>query len=216
MMGSGTPALPPLIVSQWMAPLSWAVVLAWCGMVVWQRSGRQGRVGQRVLMALLAASVALPGAWSSAYWLGLAFRFPSLLTVLLCGLGLVHDLCPDPSAAPAELSLRWRLCLAGAGVLAGWLLLLDLFAVLPLPLYAWGFGPLLPGMLMALSLVLWVLAGRLPGLAGPVPGLLVLVLLLFACTRMPDGNVWPALLDPCLWVVLHGVLLRSLLRRTSA
>jgi hypothetical protein len=41
-------------------------------------------------------------------------------------------------------------------------------------------------------------------------------LLLFAATRLPTGNVWDAILDPWLWLLLQLVLLRRLLRRKNA
>jgi hypothetical protein len=210
MMWSGTPALPSQDFFQWAMPFSWAVVFAWCGMALWQRSGRRGRTGLRVLAGLLAVSAFLPGVLSTAYWLALAFQFPSVLTVLLCGLGLVRGLRPASGAAAAHLSAPWCMRLAGAGVLAGWVLFLDVFGLLPVPVFEWGFGPVMLYLLLALALALWVLAGRLSGLAGPIPGLLVLCLLIFAFTRIPEGNVWAALLDPFLWIALHRIFLREL------
>jgi len=39
---------------------------------------------------------------------------------------------------------------------------------------------------------------------------LLLLAAVFALTRLPSGNLWDALLDPWLWLALHGVLLRQL------
>jgi hypothetical protein len=43
--------------------------------------------------------------------------------------------------------------------------------------------------------------------------LLPAALLLFAATRLPTGNVWDALLDPWLWLLFQGLLLRALFKR---
>jgi hypothetical protein len=99
---------------------------------------------------------------------------------------------------------RFLTLFAWAGVALGYLLLLDTLALLPLQIYAWGFGPV--ALLAALAVVL------LPWVAG-VRGALVwaapLSLLLFALTRLPSGNMWDALLDPITWVGLHLVLFKA-------
>ena len=89
----------------------------------------------------------------------------------------------------------------------GWVLLLDTFALTPTSVYAWGFGvPVLlgSGVLMVVVIVAacqqqsrdsaWVVLGCLG---------------VYALTRLPTGNVWDALLDPWLWLILQVRLLRA-------
>jgi hypothetical protein len=103
--------------------------------------------------------------------------------------------------------------LPGGLVLLGYLLLLDTFAVLPLQIYTWGFSPVLLLGLTALALLPGLLRGRTSGATGPALWIAPLALLLFAATRLPTGNVWDALLDPWLWLLLQGLLVHHLLRR---
>jgi hypothetical protein len=56
----------------------------------------------------------------------------------------------------------------------------------------------------------WIFQG-MPGLRS-AGGLVVLAVLVFALLRVPTGNVWDALLDPWLWLVLHFYLVRLALR----
>ena len=79
------PALPPLWLMQVWLPLGWAVVLAALVLVVVHRCTRHRGVvlGMPLLVALWTL---LPGDWSPACWLGLAFQAPSVLLVLVCGL----------------------------------------------------------------------------------------------------------------------------------
>jgi hypothetical protein len=139
--------------------------------------------------------------------LGLVFQAPSILAVLLCDVLLRKRFFANRSGPAAVYAPnRFRLSLAVAGVLLGWALMLDTLALLPLQLYSWGFSP------VALALVL--LVGLLPWLAGTSPRhsrwwVLPLALLVFVVWRLPSGNVWDAVLDPCLWLALHGYLARA-------
>jgi hypothetical protein len=100
-----------------------------------------------------------------------------------------------------------------AALVLGGVLLLDTFVVWPIAVYAWGFGPALLLGLLALSLLPWVLGCTKAGAAGPQAWIAPVALLLFAATRLPTGNVWDALLDPWLWLVLLLVLIRRLVRK---
>jgi len=51
---------------------------------------------------------------------------------------------------------------------------------------------------------LGVLGGALDAAASVPAWLLPVALLLFAGTRLPTGNVWDAVMDPLLWLFLHG------------
>ena len=222
LLATDTPALSSPWVMRLGLTVGWALVLALLGAGLAWRLPLQGR---RLVALALALWTLLPGPVTPDYWLGLAFHAPSLSAMLLCGWALQRLLFPGASrTAPASLASAAE---AGAGqreatvltggmlwplVALGYLLLLDTFAVLPLQLYAWGFSPLLLLGLLALSLLPWLLRGQ-AGAAGPQLWLVPLALLLFAATRLPTGNVWDALLDPWLWLLLHGLLLRSIYRR---
>jgi hypothetical protein len=97
-------------------------------------------------------------------------------------------------------------------VLVGWLLLFDTFALFPVSVYAWGFKPAALALVVGLALLPWVLAGAA---ARRSLGLVQVwaALALFGLGRWPSGNLWDALLDPWLWVLLNGYLLRGLARR---
>lgn len=219
---SGTaPALPREWAMQCGMALGWALVLALLGALLGRRLSLPAR---RRLAAGLALWTLLPGPWSPHYWLGLAFHAPSLSAMLLCLVFLRRLLYPAGLAWSPALAARAQpqtvpqgaldsgLWLGGC-VLLGYGLLLDAFAVLPLQLYAWGFEPALLLGLLALSLLPWVLRGAARGPDGVAQWLLPTALLLFAATRLPSGNVWDAVLDPWLWLVLHLAWLRRRLQR---
>ncbi len=131
----------------------------------------------------------------SDFWLGLAFRTPSLLLVLLCGWALLHHyrprwLAPVPMAALHA----WTPAFA----LLGWVLLLDAFAVWPVSLYDGGFAPLALGALGLFAVLPWALRG-----AGALSVLLCAALLLHLLLRLPTGNALDVLLDPLLWLYLQ-------------
>lgn len=186
---------------------AWALVLAWGVSALTRRWSLRYRVGVLAAVALLTV---IPGPWSPAYWLGLAFQSPSLTSVVLA----VGALSSTGLARPLNATLerwpgRWVACALGAGL--GWVLLLDTLAWWPISIYAWGFSPVAVAIL-ALTLTLgWVVwggarTGRPSVLAFAVPAL---VLALFGVTRWPTGNVWDALIDPWLWVGFQGALLIS-------
>jgi hypothetical protein len=140
-----------------------------------------------------------PGTASPAYWLGLAFQSPSLTSIIVCLGWLLHRTHRPQGRSDflLESDLRALHMLSMMGVVLGWLLLLDTMALLSFSLYAWGFGSNAFAVAMALAALLWV---ALPTRASSLP---LLVLTLFAISRLPSGNVWDALLDPWLWLVLQ-------------
>jgi len=218
LLATDAPALPTAVAMQIRLHLGWSVVLAWLGVaaaVRWwpgQRSRSQRLWGVALLMALWAWA---PGTYSPAYWLGLAFQTPSTVTVWLCA-GLLWERLAPPATAPSSLSVavadRRVLALATLGVLTGWALLLDTFAWLPVQWYAWGFSPAASGLVLLVALLPWVLgrslarSGRFSWWAVPV------ALLVWVVWRLPSGNVWDAVLDPLLWLVLHGLVIRRAFR----
>jgi hypothetical protein len=206
-------ALPDPAIMRIARYLSWAIVLAFLVMVLGRRWPRRLQLG---LAGLLFAWTLVPGPASPAFWLGLAFQMPSLTSAVIGLTGLVLMLRTGSCslADPAQMSaLRW----AGlGGVLLGWLLLLDTFAVLPLSLYPIGFSPATLGVAAFLASVPWILFGpRHPARVASI--LLWIVLLLHVLLRLPTGNVWDSLLDPLLWAALQlGWLVRGVGRVSAA
>ena len=178
----------------------WAAVLG--GGVGWLARGWSRRLRLALLVTVLVW-VALPGAASVSYWLGLAFKAPSLSSGLLGLFWLVKALRPSPPDA-TELAgpAPWATALGWLAVLLGWLLLLDLLALLPVALYGWGFGTPALAAVCLLLLAGWLRWGAQPA-AWPWLALAAVVLLLFVLTRWPSGNLWDALLDPLLWLGLQ-------------
>lgn len=189
--------------------LGWALVLAALSVGLTCRLSLRAR---RMIAAVLVAWTLLPGPLTPDYWLGLAFHAPSLSAMALCGWWLRRSLfLPAHHLGTSVESANWLLLLAPIAL--GYVLLLDTFAVLPWQVYAWGFSPLLLLALLLMALLPWVLSGASRAQAGLTRWLTPAALLLYAATRLPTGNVWDALLDPLLWLFLHGLLVRALYRR---
>ena len=204
------PLVPGLEAQALARPLLWALTLG--GAVHWLARGRSPRVRQAALVLVLLW-VALPGSASLAYGLTQAFQMPSLSSAAL-GLGYLWRVWRGPPTAGAAAatacqlmySLRWL------AVLLGWLLLLDLLALLPLSVYGLGFGTPALGVAVSLLLLFWLRWATQPR---AWPGLVLgaSVLLVFVLTRWPSGNLWDALLDPLLWLGIQLHALLSLRRR---
>lgn len=196
--------------------VSWAIVLGALGVWLsrsWHRPYRLALVGMLMLVTLL------PGTWSPDYWLGLAFQIPSFATVGICSY-VMAELLLSTRGQPSGLTLvssqiRALEWLALAGMVLGWLLLLDTLALLPFPIYNWGFSPAAMAAMALLAVLPWLVRPLLPG-AQLVTLLALLALTLYALTRLPDGNLWDALMDPLLWVALQWILLRRFARSLKA
>lgn len=201
-------ALPVPLAGRLYLGLAWGLVLAALALLLLRRRGVNPIGLQRWLPPLLLLWCLLPGGFSPAYWLGLAFRAPSGLLALLCGWALLRHYRPQTPGASGYESLGVA---APALVLLGWALFLDTFALWPLSLYAWGFAPLTLGALVLLACLPWLLRGN-----ATLSGLLVAALLLHVLIRLPSGNVWDAVLDPWLWLLLQVDWLRRRLRRPPA
>lgn len=209
LLRTDVPTLPSLAVAQVWLHVGWGVVLAWLGAgLTAHRSSRKGvQLGVAVVLAVAAG---LSGPWAPVYWLGLAFQAPSVLTVLLCAVALVRRLVGRSYRTVPGVRFPWQLTVAG--VVLGWLLLLDTFAMLPGSLYAAGFSGVMPFVLVCLLLASWVLRSRAKGLSWQTLCALAAVLF-FAALRLPSGNVWDAVLDPWLWLALQVYGVRALIRR---
>lgn len=206
LLSTQTPLLPHVGWVGVYRVLGWGLVLASIALWCLRRCGNRP-TWQRGLPLLLLLWCLWPGPLSPAYWLGLAFRVPSLLLVLLSAWYLLSHYRPQ-LLMPLPLAdlRRWML----APVLLGWVLLLDAFALWPFSLYSLGFAPLTLGVLVLLCLLPW----SWHGVAQPSI-LLVSALALFVLLRLPTGNVWDALLDPWLWLLLQADWLQRRLRRAQ-
>lgn len=219
MLFSNAPALPVGWVMRLGLTVGWAMVLATLGASL---AARWPIGARRTLVAALVLWTLVPGPVSPDYWLGLAFHAPSLSAMLICFGLLHHHLFPAVATAARPSSgtvnevptFPWvHGSLLFWAVLMGVLLLLDSFAMLPIQIYAWGFSPLVLLGLLVLSLLPGVLCGFSFARNTPEVWFAPSVLLVFAATRLPTGNVWDALLDPWLWLFLLTALLRMHYRR---
>lgn len=199
--------LLPGATATWLAlHLGWALVL---GAGVMLLAGRLAQRYQWALSLSLLVWTLLPGAVSPAYWLGLVFQAPSLMSVALCLGWLLDRLRRRESRAGgiAALDSRELKILLVFGIALGWLLLLDTLAWLPVSVYAWGFASAAFAAMLVFAALLWLLRGSL------LSTLPFVVLALFALSRLPTGNVWDALMDPLLWLALQLGWLVSVWRR---
>lgn len=206
---STAPLLPVAEVMHWGWPVSWALVLA--AAVAWlgQRFDRRLRW---VLVAVVGLWTLWPGPVSPSYWLGLAFQSPSLTSAVLSGAWLLQRALEPPWGIPRRVvplpavRLLWAL-----GVVLGWVLLGDTLAWWQVSVYAWGFNPATLALACAVLSLVWLVSRR-DRRSPQLTHLLALTLVLFVATRLPSGNVWDALLDPWLWLLLQGAALRALWR----
>lgn len=172
--------------------IAWAVVLAALLTVVWPRSWQLSR---RTIVLLFIGAVSLnvlPNEASLAYWLGLAFQWPSALLVGLClvRLHLIWQGTSGQTVMPVGF--------AAVIAVTGTVLYLDAIGWIAQGFYYWGFGPLgAPVLALFLAALCSVAAVR--GHARPQALGLLLASVIFALPRLPTGNLWDALLDPILW-----------------
>lgn len=214
------PVLPSPVAMRVALHLVWAIALGSGVMLLAGRLALRNRLG---LAFLLMSWTLLPGAMSPAYWLGLAFQTPSLMSAVICLVWFLSRSRQESDsggaiAKPQEAVLK---ILVAVGIVLGWVLLLDTLAWLPVSVYAWGFGSSAVVVLAVLSTLFWAVWGTsVANRAGPGrggPALILCVLTLFVLTRLPTGNVWDALLDPWLWAALQvGWLISAVRRRVAA
>jgi len=201
------PALLPGATVLWLAlHLGWAIVL---GSAVRLLAGRFVPRYQSALALLVLLWTLMPGELSPAFWLGLAFQSPSAMTVLLC-LGWLRQQFRRASAdaaSSAATDARSLQLLLAAGIVLGWVLLLDTLAWFPWSFYAWGFSVPAVAVALVVAALFWLQQGSR---ASALP---LCVLALFVIARLPSGNVWDALLDPLLWLALQVGWLISVARR---
>lgn len=208
--------LPEAVTMQLYMRASWAVVLVWVVLSL-ARPWLAGKLRYALVLGagLVGVWVLFTGELSPAYWLGLAFQAPSLITTGLAGWAVFQRLVPrDPLATLTSSGQPsgWVLCLP---LLLGWALLLDTFAFFPVSVYAWGFSSAALALTALLVLIPGLVATKLAGhwsvMRRVELGLVFGVLLVFVLLRLPTGNLWDALLDPWLWLALHVLALRRVI-----
>jgi hypothetical protein len=205
------PLLPGALVQRVGMGLLWGVVLSW--LVLACLGGIRLKLNApkqwAVVLVVMLLSV-WPGTASPSYWLGLSFQSPSLVLAGVAAYGVWTRLVPDAGMqgpwTAHDAVVTWLCCL---GVALGWLLMLDTLALWPRSVYALGFGS---ASFIAVALCVMTLGVLAVRMHRPLPvSVLAAVLLVFALTRLPSGNVWDALSDPLLWVGLHLKLMRDVL-----
>jgi hypothetical protein len=98
-----------------------------------------------------------------------------------------------------------------AAIVLGWVLLLDTLAWWPISVYAWGFSPSAFACVVVLAIISLAICNDSPT-HRTARWSILLVLTLYVVTRLPTGNVWDALIDPWLWLILQVRFLIWLVR----
>jgi hypothetical protein len=184
--------LPDLALQLVYGKLAWAAVLAATVFsllpAALQRSWRvaAGLAGAAAMLMLL------PRQLSPAYWLALAFQWPSGLLFAACLLKLAQPWRPQAGGDSMPAGV------AAVIVVLGAVLYLDGLGLISLGLYYWGFGAQ-AAPLLALGVGAVCVAGIVRGNAVAQHAAVLAAVSLFSVLRLPTGNPWDALLDPLLW-----------------
>lgn len=213
--------LPDLRLQSIALALGWGIVTA-CLLVEVLARLRPGSTRRVLAVAgmLMFGLAWLPGRASPAWWLGLAFQWPSTLLVLLAGARLRYRLraSGDPRddedslqlgmAVEPLLPFQAALLLAGAGIL----LYIGTFGAGPF-VYRSGYTDTVVLLFVTLAIAGWYWGGyrgenkranrgtnpgtNRGGHAMPRTSLLfALAIGIHMATRLPTGNAWDALIDP--------------------
>ena len=199
-------SLPDLALQIVYGRLAWALVIAAIVLAVLPN------VRQRSKLAIVGVTLvlmALPGAASPAYWLTLAFQYPS---GLLTGFSLMA-LRARWYGRRARYTMPGGLAVGLAAV--GLVLYLDTFGILALGLYYGGFSPVASPLLACAAAIGFAVKAWRGQAAGPSAAMLIAVLL-FSLLRLPTGNLWDALLDPILWSWALGSTIAAAQRALAA
>jgi hypothetical protein len=188
--------------------IGWAIVAATVACALWRGAVPLARTGVAAILAGALTLMALPGNLSPAWYLGLAFQYPSGLLVGCCLVRLTERWNGARRSAAMPPSL------AGVLAVAGTLLYLDAVGFLTSGYYYAGFGGVLApvvAVIIACACALAIVRNHGRGIASAVLGAVVL----FSVLRLPSGNLWDALLDPLLFGWAIAALLARALRRTG-
>ncbi|WP_426209430.1 hypothetical protein [Massilia sp. TWP1-3-3] len=182
--------LPDLGLQFIYARLAWGIVLAALFVALWPRRFALSSRAVALLTLVMVALQAMPGAASPAYWLGLAFQWPSAMLVGLCVATLYLNGKPGSRVMPDKLAML----IAASGIV----LYLDAFGLISIGFFYWGFGPNtapMLGLLLAVGSAVALARGKLM----PPAFALLVAMMGFSILRLPTGNIWDALIDPLLW-----------------
>lgn len=182
--------------------VAWGIVIAAMLVALWPAARRLPRPAFGAVLAGIALLMALPGEASPAWWLGLAFQYPSGMLLGLCLLGLHARWQEKPAGPVMPASTAAAIAIAGAA------LYLDAIGWLAQGYYYAAFGPVAAPAVALLGILACVVA-LLRGRGGRQNLALLGALLLFTLLRLPSGNLWDAVIDPLLW----GWALAALARR---
>jgi hypothetical protein len=185
--------LPELVLQNSFGRIAWGIVIAALIAGMLPASRQLSRRGAMLLLGMSIVLTLLPGMLSPAYWLALAFQWPSGMLVGLCLVALARPRLPAGANAGIPVPL------ACAVVLLGALLYADTLGLVSLGLYHWGFGPR-GAPLFALAAMAVAVTGIIHGHARPYFFAALGALSLYTLLRLPTGNLWDALLDPLLWI----------------
>jgi len=172
--------------------LAWGVVLAVLLLSFLPAPWRRLRAPLAAIVAGCILLQLLPGKASPAYWLGLAFAWPSGLLTGLCLARLVQHWQGTPAPTLMRATVAVPLAITGC------VLYLEAMGLVALDFYYRGFGPYgapLLALLLAAGATWAVIAGKARAQALAV----LFAVLLFALLRLPSGNVWDVLIDPLLF-----------------
>ena len=200
--------LPDLASQTVYGRIGWAIVAATVACALWRRTAPMPRATLAAILAGALVLMTLPGNLSPAWYLGLAFQYPSGLLVGCCALRLTErwNGLHRSQAMPQALAGL----LAGAGTL----LYLDALGVLTRGYYYGGFGGVaapLAAIVLAVACALAIMLKHSRGHAAAILGAVVL----FSVLRLPTGNLWDALLDPLLFGWALVALLAGARRRAG-
>ena len=185
--------------------LSWSIVLATAVAALLPASLRRSRAVVWGLLLIGGALMMLPQGAAPAYWLVLAFQWPSGVLIGLCLLKLTKPWSGAHAVSSMPTGLAAVIAITGAA------LYLDAIGLLSLGMYYWGFGPV-AAPLVAMAAIAGCALAAVLGRARPHALVAIGALALFSILRLPTGNLWDALLDPLVWgwavgsLAIKGVL----------
>ncbi len=195
--------LPDLLLQNAYGKVAWGIVIA---TLIVQLLPASLQLSRRGVLHLAGASILLtllPGHFSPAYWIALAFQWPSGMLVGLCLARLARPWRQPGASEGMSVALAATLALFGA------VLYMDALGLASLGLYFWGFGPRGAPMFALAAMALCV-AAIVQGRSRPQYFAALGALTLFTLLRLPTGNLWDALLDPLLWIwALYSLAARA-------
>jgi hypothetical protein len=202
---------PSLAMASMDRHLGWALTLTAVTLFILQRAPQVVRFGLAATVFLIAL---VPTTWSLSHWLGLGYQTPSLVTQGLALLYLLRIFSAREVAARGQVSAdaKWPLSVLLVGIVVGWILVLDTFAILPISLYAFGYSEEAAIFGLVLATVFWTISMRSASMHEGQRARHLAVVLLFAIAiytfiQLPSGNAWDAMIDPWLWLLAQGALL---------